>query len=121
MDIQLKSARAPAAHSDGCRVLIDKLWPRGVSRERAALDSWEKDLAPSTELREWFGHEPDRFDEFRRRYISELRCERARLTELRRRARSGRLTLVYAASDSEHNNAVVLADVLRRGLPRNPA
>ena len=118
MDIRLKRAREPAASADGCRVLIDRLWPRGISRERAKLDAWEKEIAPSTELRQWFGHEPERFQGFRRRYIEELRGQRSRLTALRRRAREGTLTLVYSAHDTEHNDAVVLAEVLRRGLPR---
>jgi uncharacterized protein YeaO (DUF488 family) len=118
MDIRLKRAYEPAASADGYRVLIDRLWPRGVSRRMAELDEWDKELAPSTELREWFGHDPDRFGEFRRRYIEQLRSERPRLTPLRRRARSGTLTLVYSARDTEHNDAVVLAEVLRRGLPK---
>lgn len=117
MDLRLKRAYDPAEPSDGYRVLIDRLWPRGVSHERAELDEWERELAPSTELRKWFGHEPGRFDEFRRRYTQELRDQRPRLTELRRRARDGTLTLVYSAGDTEHNDAVVLAEVLRRGLP----
>jgi uncharacterized protein YeaO (DUF488 family) len=117
MDIRLKRAYEPASPDDGYRVLIDRLWPRGVSRERARLDGWEKDLPPSTELRQWFGHDPSRFEEFRRRYIDELRGQRPRLTALRRRARDGTLTLVYSAHDTEHNDAVVLAEVLRRGLP----
>ena len=98
--------------------MIDRLWPRGVSRDRAKLDDWEKDLAPTKELRQWFAHEPERFDEFRRRYIDELRGQRPRLTSLRRRAREGTLTLVYAAHDTEHNDAVVLAELLRRGMPK---
>ena len=118
MDIRLKRAYDPAASSDGYRVLIDRLWPRGVSRERARLDEWERELAPSTRLREWFGHDPSRFEEFRRRYIEELREQRPRLRELRRRGRSGTLTVVYSARDTEHNDAVVLAEVLRRGLPK---
>ena len=118
MDVRLKRAYEPAAAADGFRVLIDRLWPRGVSRERATLDAWEKELAPSAELRQWFGHEPRRFEGFRRRYIEELRGQRPRLSELRRRARDGTLTLVYSAHDAEHNDAVVLAEVLRRGLPR---
>ena len=118
MDIRLKRAYEPASPSDGYRVLIDRLWPRGVSKERAKLDEWEKELPPSQELREWFGHEPSRFAEFRRRYIAELRNARPRLTELRRRANDGTLTLVYSARDTEHNDAVVLAEVLRGGLPR---
>lgn len=118
MDVRLKRAYAPAAPADGYRVLVDRLWPRGVSRERARLDGWERDLPPSAELRQWFGHEPARFEEFRRRYMDELRGQRPRLAALRRRARHGTLTLVYSARDSEHNDAVVLAEVLRRGLPR---
>jgi uncharacterized protein YeaO (DUF488 family) len=116
--IRLKRAYEPAASSDGYRVLIDRLWPRGVSRERAKLDEWERELPPSTRLRQWFGHDPSRFEEFRRRYIEELRDQRPRLTELRRVARSGTLTLVYSARDTEHNDAVVLAEILRRGLPK---
>ena len=118
MDVRLKRAYDPAASADGYRVLIDRLWPRGVSRERAKLDDWEKELSPSMELRQWFGHDPRRFEEFRRRYIEELRGQRPRLTVLRRRARDDTLTLVYSAQDSEHNDAVVLAEVLRRGLPK---
>ena len=118
MDVRLKRAYEPASAEDGYRVLVDRLWPRGVSKKQAKLDEWEKELAPSSELREWFGHEPDRFPEFRRRYIDELRANRPRLRQLRRRARTGTLTLVYSAHDSEHNDAVVLAEVLRRGLPR---
>jgi uncharacterized protein YeaO (DUF488 family) len=118
MNIRLKRAYEAPAPSDGYRVLIDRLWPRGVRREWAALDEWDRQLAPSMGLRQWFGHEPSRFEEFRRRYIEELRGERPRLARLRRRARDGALTLVYSARDVEHNDAVVLADVLRRGLPR---
>jgi uncharacterized protein YeaO (DUF488 family) len=118
MDVRLKRAYEPATSADGFRVLIDRLWPRGVSRERAKLDGWEKDLPPSTELRQWFGHDPSRFEEFRLRYIEELRGQRARLTALRRRARDGTFTLVYSAHDNEHNDAVVLAEVLRRGIPK---
>jgi uncharacterized protein YeaO (DUF488 family) len=117
MDVRLKRVYEPATSSDGDRVLIDRLWPRGVSRQRAQLAGWEKHLSPSAELRQWFGHDPQRFPEFRRRYLEELRGERARLTALRRRARDGTLTLVYSAQDTEHNDAVVLAEVLRRGLP----
>jgi uncharacterized protein YeaO (DUF488 family) len=119
MDVRLKRAYEPASGGDGYRVLVDRLWPRGVSKEQAKLDEWEKELAPSSQLREWFGHEPDRFPEFRRRYIDELRANGLRLRELRWRARTGTLTLVYSAHDGEHNDAVVLAEVLRRGLPKS--
>ena len=117
MDVRLKRAYEPASPADGHRVLIDRLWPRGVSREQAKLDGWEKDLAPSATLRQWFGHDPGRFEEFRRRYIDELRSQRPGLTALRRRAREGILTLVYSAHDAQHNDAVVLREVLLRGLP----
>jgi uncharacterized protein YeaO (DUF488 family) len=118
MEIRLKRAYEPTEPTDGYRVLVDRLWPRGVSRERAGIDEWERELAPSTKLRQWFGHEPSRFPEFRRRYLEELRARRPLLAELRRRAREDTLTLVYAAKDTDHNDAVVLAEVLRRGLPR---
>ena len=117
VDIRMKRAYEPAVPDDGYRVLIDRLWPRGVSRARAELDAWEKELAPSAELRQWFGHDPERFEEFRRRYVDELRNQRPVLAALRRAARAGTLTLVYSAHDREHNDAVVLAEVLRRGLP----
>jgi uncharacterized protein YeaO (DUF488 family) len=115
VDVQLKRAYEPAAASDGYRVLVDRLWPRGVSREEARLDEWARQLAPSPELRRWFGHDPARFPEFRRRYTEELAAQAQKLRELRRRAREGTLTLVYSARDTEHNDAVVLAGILRRG------
>ena len=115
MAVQLKRAYEPAAPSDGHRVLIDRIWPRGVTREEARLDEWARELAPSAELRRWFGHDPARFEEFRRRYGDELAAHKEKLRELRRRAREGTLTIVYGARDREHNDAVVLVDVLRRG------
>lgn len=121
MDVRVKRVYEPAERSDGYRILIDRLWPRGISHERARLDAWERDLAPSAALRTWFGHQPDLFDEFRRRYISELREHRSLLSQLRQRARHGTLTLLYAARDTDHNDAIVLADVIRRGLPKAPA
>jgi uncharacterized protein YeaO (DUF488 family) len=117
MDVRVKRAYEPPSAEDGYRVLIDRLWPRGVSKKHVELDDWKKELAPSGPLREWFGHEPSRFPEFRRRYIDELRANRFLLRELRALASAGPLTLVYAAHDREHNDAVVLAEVLRRGLP----
>jgi uncharacterized protein YeaO (DUF488 family) len=116
MAVRTKRVYEPADASDGYRVLIDRLWPRGVSKERAHLDEWARDLAPSTELRRWFGHDPARFPEFRRRYREELEAQGEKLRELRRRARGGTVTLVYAARDSELNDAVVLAELLRRGM-----
>ena len=113
LDVRLKRAYEPAAEDDGYRVLVDRLWPRGVSREKARLDEWARELAPSAELRRWFGHDPARFDEFRRRYREELTPRADELEELRGRARSGRLTLVFGARDTEHNDAIVLAEILR--------
>jgi uncharacterized protein YeaO (DUF488 family) len=115
MEVRLKRAYEPPAASDGYRVLVDRLWPRGVRREEARLDEWARELAPSAELRRWFGHDPERFEEFRRRYTEELAGQGEKLRELRRRAREGALTLVYSARDVEHNDAVVLAEILRRG------
>lgn len=115
MDVRLKRVYEPSAPSDGYRVLIDRLWPRGVRREGAHLDEWARELAPSSELRRWFRHDPERFDEFRRRYTTELSVQDNKLRELRRRARNGTLTLVYGARDREHNDAVVLAGILRAG------
>jgi uncharacterized protein YeaO (DUF488 family) len=115
MDVRLKRAYEPATASDGYRVLVDRLWPRGVSHEQAHLAEWAREIAPSADLRQWFDHKPDRFEEFRRRYVAELAAQTHTLRELRRRARDGTLTLVYSARDTEHNDAVVLADVLRRG------
>ncbi|HEY1479727.1 MAG TPA: DUF488 family protein [Gaiellales bacterium] len=115
MEIRLKRVYDPAAETDGYRVLVDRLWPRGVSKERAQLDEWAKQLAPSTELRIWFHHEHPRFPEFRRRYLTELAEAGDALAELRARARAGTVTLVYGAHDERENGAVVLADVLRDG------
>src|SRR5687768_9440107 len=101
MDLRLKRAYENPAAADGYRVLIDRIWPRGVSREQARLDEWARELAPSTDLRRWFGHDPARFAEFRRRYEAELAGQKEKLHELRDHARNGTLTLVYAARDTE--------------------
>jgi uncharacterized protein YeaO (DUF488 family) len=115
VDVRLKRAYEPAAASDGERILIDRIWPRGVTREEAGLTEWARELAPSTELRRWFAHDPARFAEFRHRYTAELAAHEAKLRDLRRRARAGTVTLVFGARDAEHNDAVVLAEILRRG------
>ena len=114
-DVRAKRVYDEADPGDGHRVLIDHVWPRGVSRERAHLDEWARELAPSDELRQWFDHVPERFAEFRSRYRDELARQGDRVQELRRRAEVGAVTLVYAARDSEHNNAVVLAELIRDG------
>jgi uncharacterized protein YeaO (DUF488 family) len=116
--VRTKRAYERAEAADGYRVLVDRLWPRGVSKDDAHLDEWAKDLAPSPELRRWFAHDPARFDEFRRRYVGELAQQEPRLAELRRRARGATVTLVYGARDTEHNGAVVLAELLRRPSPQ---
>jgi uncharacterized protein YeaO (DUF488 family) len=115
--IALKRAYDEPEPSDGTRVLVDRLWPRGLSKERAHVDLWLKEIAPSSELRTWFGHDPENFAEFRRRYEAELASEtcQAALTKLRDLAKQGPVTLVFAAHDTEHANAVVLRDLLLRG------
>ena len=113
--VGLKRAYEAAEAADGTRILVDRLWPRGVSKQEAALDDWMKDIAPSTELRQWFGHEPSRWAEFQRRYKAELRGHAAELERLRGIAAKGALTLVYGARDEVHNDAVVLHDVLLHG------
>jgi uncharacterized protein YeaO (DUF488 family) len=112
LDVRLKRAYLPPSPDDGVRVLVDRLWPRGVRKSDAAIDRWLKEAAPSTELRGWFGHDPSRWEEFGRRYRAELSRDAAPLNELRKAARGGRLTLVYAARDEVHNEAVILHDLL---------
>ena len=113
MDIRLKRAYDDPADNDGHRVLVDAMWPRGVSKETAQLDDWMKDVAPSDELRKWFGHDPEKWDDFRKRYHGELDDNDA-VKGLIDRAREGRVTLVYAAKDEDHNNAIALRDYLRK-------
>ncbi|MBM7486049.1 MULTISPECIES: DUF488 domain-containing protein [Bradyrhizobium] len=111
-NIKLKRAYDIVHSGDGTRILVDRLWPRGVTKVDAAIDLWAKDIAPSTGLRKWFGHNPDRWPEFRRRYSEEMRRHRERLDELRALAQRGRITLVFAARDAAHNDAVVLREFL---------
>ncbi len=110
--VMLKRAYEAPASEDRTRILIDRLWPRGLSKEDAALDLWMNEIAPSTELRKWFAHDPARWEEFRRRYADEVLRNAELLNKLRTLARQGRITLVYAARDEAHNDAVVLRDVL---------
>ncbi|WFU23683.1 DUF488 domain-containing protein [Bradyrhizobium sp. CB1717] len=111
-NIKMKRAYDTALPRDGTRILIDRLWPRGIRKVDAAIDLWAKDIAPSTALRRWFGHDPARWHEFRRRYSEELHQHRDRLGELRALAQGGRITLVFAAHDRAHNDAVVLREIL---------
>jgi uncharacterized protein YeaO (DUF488 family) len=112
--VEIKRIYEKPASADGYRVLIDRLWPRGISKQRASLDAWLKDLAPSTALRSWFHRDLKRWPEFARRYRAELRTQRAQLQTLRQRARRQRVTLLYAARDTRVNHATVLRAVLRR-------
>jgi uncharacterized protein YeaO (DUF488 family) len=112
-DIRIKRIYDPPARSDGFRVLVDRVWPRGVSKDSAELDLWMKEVAPSTELRKWFGHDPARWDTFRTRYRAELRDHAEELRTLRSHAAQGSVTLLFGAKDVEHNQAVVLREVLK--------
>ena len=114
LTIALKRVYDEPEASEGTRILVDRLWPRGLSKERAHIDLWLKEIAPSNELRKWFHHDPEKFTEFRQRYESELQSESGQkaLAKLRELAKQGPITLLFAAHDAEHNNAVVLRDVL---------
>ncbi|MGH6944125.1 MAG: DUF488 domain-containing protein [Geminicoccaceae bacterium] len=116
MSIDLKRAYDPAAASDGHRILIDRIWPRGVTKEELKVDAWLKDLAPSTGLRKWFGHDPKKWDEFRKRYAGELEQRSDALEQLAEIAKAGHVTLVFGAKDTLHNNAVALKEHLERRL-----
>ena len=110
--LRVKRAYDPPSDGDGVRILIDRLWPQGIKKENLALDRWIKELAPSTALRQWFGHDPARWQEFHQRYAAELRPHAELLDTMRALARKGTLTLVYSAHDEEHNNAVALREFL---------
>jgi uncharacterized protein YeaO (DUF488 family) len=112
--IKLKRAYEKPAGDDGFRVLVERLWPRGISKERAAVNLWLKEVAPSTELRKWFSHDPARWQEFQKRYRQELRDKKDPVTLLREKAKEGTITLIYAARDEEHNGALVLKKYLER-------
>ncbi|HET7752090.1 MAG TPA: DUF488 domain-containing protein [Terriglobales bacterium] len=119
--IQLKRAYEPASKTDGTRYLVERLWPRGVKKELLPVEGWLKDLAPSTELRKWFSHDPARWAEFRRRYFAELKANPQAWEPLLAAARRGRVTLVYSSHDSEHNNAVALKEFLQQRLGKKAA
>ncbi len=112
MEIRLKRAYEEASEADGARVLVDRLWPRGVSKERAHLDLWLKQVAPSTELRKWFNHDPDKWVEFRQRYLHELEQNEEVVAQLVELTKKGADTQVNGARDQTHNEAVVLRDFL---------
>ena len=112
MNIRIKRAYEEPAAEDGERILVDRLWPRGLTKERAKVDLWLKDVAPSTELRKWFAHDPAKWAEFRLRYLEELERNKEQLSLLRQEAAKGTVTLVYGAKDQEHNEAVILQKLL---------
>jgi uncharacterized protein YeaO (DUF488 family) len=112
MKVRLKRVYEPASKDGGCRVLVDRIWPRGVRKEEAQIDVWLKEVAPSTALRKWFGHEPARWEEFEKRYFAELNAHPQDVEELVRLAKRGLVTLVYGAKDETHNNAVALKEYL---------
>jgi uncharacterized protein YeaO (DUF488 family) len=112
--IHLKRAYEEPSRDDGTRILVERLWPRGLSKERAAVDLWLKEIAPSAELRRWFGHDPARWKEFQKRYSAELDANPDAVAALRRKIREGPVTFVYAARDEEHNSALLLKEYLKR-------
>ena len=112
--VKIKRVYEPAERGDGERILVDRLWPRGLSKRAAAVDEWMKELGPSHELRKWFGHDPRRWSEFRRRYEAELRTQRDPLMAIARKATRGAVTLLFGARDPDHNQAVVLKGVIER-------
>ena len=114
MEIKIKRVYEDAFKSDGTRILVDRIWPRGVSKEKAQLDDWIKEIAPTTELRKWFDHKEDRFPEFSRRYKKELKNHTYLIDVLLEKARENQLTLVYGAKDEKHNQAVVLKEFLEK-------
>lgn len=116
--VRLKRVYEPPARSDGKRILVDRLWPRGLSKRKAAIDAWMKEIAPSTKLRRWFHHDPSKWAEFQRRYSLELRTHRALVGEIVSLASRRRVTLVYSAHDETHNDAVVLARLVRARMKR---
>lgn len=112
--IKLKRVYEKAERKDGLRVLVDRLWPRGISRKQANIDEWSKEIAPSPQLRKWFGHDPEKWDLFRRRYLKELKAREEALKQLKGKSSGKTLTLIFAAHDIQHNNAVVLKQVLEK-------
>jgi uncharacterized protein YeaO (DUF488 family) len=112
MTVKLKRAYEPVAKADGTRVLVDRLWPRGVSKKAARIDLWLKEIAPSAELRKWFGHDPEKWSQFKKKYFKELDANPDTVQQLRRLIRGGTVTLVYGAKDEEHNDAVALKQYL---------
>lgn len=123
MSITVKRAYEAPEERDGRRILVDRVWPRGVRKDELRLDAWYRDLAPSTELRKWFAHDPERWSEFQKRYAAELKRaqSRERIRELAALGKRGKVTLIYSARDEEHNQAIVLRDYLKRLIAKKPS
>lgn len=114
MKVNLKRVYEKPAKEDGIRVLVDRLWPRGLTKQKAKIDLWLKDIAPSNELRKWFGHDPEKWKEFRKRYQKELKENKEQIEILKEQQKKGTVTLVYAARDQEHNEAIVLKELFSK-------
>lgn len=114
MNLRIKRVYEKPTKQDGKRILVDRLWPRGLTKEKADIDLWLKEIAPSTELRKWFGHDPAKWKEFRKQYQKELNNNKEQVSLLREQLKKGTVTLVYAAKDEEHNEALVLKEWLTR-------
>jgi uncharacterized protein YeaO (DUF488 family) len=113
MTIKIKRIYEAPEPNDGTRILVDRLWPRGMKKEKAYVDTWLKDIGPSTELRKWFGHDPERWTEFKAKYVDELKGKADQLSLIHEAATQGAVTLLYAARDEQHNEAVILAELLK--------
>ena len=116
MELRIKRVYEQPAKEDGKRILVDRLWPRGLTKEKASIDLWLKDIAPSTELRKWFGHDPDKWQEFKKRYHQELKKNKEQVSLLKEQMKRGIVTLVYGAKDELHNEALVLKESLATNL-----
>jgi uncharacterized protein YeaO (DUF488 family) len=119
MDISIKRAYEAPAQKDGFRILVDRLWPRGLTKAKADIDLWAKEVAPSTELRKWFNHDPDKWKEFQIRYRNELKNNEQALSQVREQAAKRRVTLIYGAKDERHNEAIVLQELLTASNPKS--
>lgn len=118
MEVKLKRVYESPAKEDGTRILVDRLWPRGLTKQKANVDIWLKEIAPSTELRRWFHHDPEKWKEFKKRYRRELKSRSEQFKVLQRELKMGTLTLVYSAKDEEHNEALVLRELLNHYLKK---
>lgn len=114
MTVKIKRVYEEPSSQDGKRILIDRLWPRGISKEKGKIDIWMKDIAPSTELRKWFGHDPAKWEEFQKKYLDEIRQNPSAVSQLKEQVKEGNVTLVYGAKDIKHNDAVVLKEFLEK-------